>query len=454
MNTKRIVPALACWYLATAALAASSANAQGLNSSWTVTVNGQSIPVSPSGKFVIPNIASADQFGVGGPGTAPDFMSDNFLRLTGLGQISGQTMYLASTPFQLQQGQTKIFGAADFIISPFPFQVPESIELTLGDRIIEVGETTQVNVLANLPDGSTDDVTERIKWTIYRSAAPWIATIAENGLITAVAPGFSQITAVNEGSTSTSLLRVIPVVPRTTIIGFTMLSAGTALAGVNVQVVGTAFSTTSGPGGAFAIPDVTVGPGILEIECSVLLSGQMLEAEVVLENPVVGGFTDAGVVNMTAGPAFGASSASGAFGTKVTSHILLDTDIELRGWSFGLCHDPASVSINGAVQSPPMFTIQSGAPADFVVIDVLPGQGVTMGVIIDFLGVSTLAPTTAYEVLAASYDLIGPPGTTSQLCFCDTIGGGGAGPVMTVVTGLTGTAVSTDTYCGSININP
>ena len=49
-----------------------------LDETWTVTVNGQSVNVDPNGFFKIPNIPATDQFGAGGPGTAPDFLSDEF----------------------------------------------------------------------------------------------------------------------------------------------------------------------------------------------------------------------------------------------------------------------------------------------------------------------------------------------------------------------------------------
>src|SRR5258706_15352058 len=65
-----------------------------LNDSWTTTVNGQTIQVNPDGSFRIPNISAPDQFGPEGPGSRPDFLSDDFVRLTGSSTKDGVTRYV------------------------------------------------------------------------------------------------------------------------------------------------------------------------------------------------------------------------------------------------------------------------------------------------------------------------------------------------------------------------
>ena len=47
---------------------------------WTVRVAGRSVPVKPDGSFVVPNVSVADDFGAGGAGTHPDFVSDEIYR--------------------------------------------------------------------------------------------------------------------------------------------------------------------------------------------------------------------------------------------------------------------------------------------------------------------------------------------------------------------------------------
>ena len=75
-----------CWVvlLPLATLWVRSANAQQLDQTWTVTVNGQTVPVSSNGGFVVPNIAVVDVDPV-------DFVSDDFLRV---GASSGDTILI------------------------------------------------------------------------------------------------------------------------------------------------------------------------------------------------------------------------------------------------------------------------------------------------------------------------------------------------------------------------
>ncbi|HEY3242236.1 MAG TPA: hypothetical protein VGM03_02705, partial [Phycisphaerae bacterium] len=61
-----------------AGLTEAPARAQQLDASCTVTVNGQTVRVNPDGSFGISNVAAPDVFGAGGPGTTPDFLSDDF----------------------------------------------------------------------------------------------------------------------------------------------------------------------------------------------------------------------------------------------------------------------------------------------------------------------------------------------------------------------------------------
>ncbi|HWN93869.1 MAG TPA: hypothetical protein VNT99_02445, partial [Methylomirabilota bacterium] len=75
-----------------------------LDSRWEVTVGAQTVQVNADGSFEIPNISAPDQFGLGGPGTPPDFLSDDFVRLTGRRSFFGQTFYVLSEPFRIQRG--------------------------------------------------------------------------------------------------------------------------------------------------------------------------------------------------------------------------------------------------------------------------------------------------------------------------------------------------------------
>ena len=90
---------------------AASARAQ-LDETWTVTVNGQRVQVNPDGTFFIPNIPAADLFGPDGPGTIPDFLSDDFVRVIGSSTVNGMTRWVFNDPFppsaRLQRKQSPV----------------------------------------------------------------------------------------------------------------------------------------------------------------------------------------------------------------------------------------------------------------------------------------------------------------------------------------------------------
>ncbi|GIP37036.1 hypothetical protein J31TS4_03160 [Paenibacillus sp. J31TS4] len=58
------------------------------------------------------------------------------------------------------------------------------------------GETLQLTITANYSDGTTADIT---KYSTFRSSAPEAATVSDTGLVTAVAKGKTDITAVYAG---------------------------------------------------------------------------------------------------------------------------------------------------------------------------------------------------------------------------------------------------------------
>ena len=57
--------------------------AQQLDEGWTLSAGGRRVQANADGSFQILNIPAPDRFGPGGPGTAPDFVSDDFVRVVG-----------------------------------------------------------------------------------------------------------------------------------------------------------------------------------------------------------------------------------------------------------------------------------------------------------------------------------------------------------------------------------
>ena len=114
-------------------------------------------------------------------------------------------------------------GQSDFInieanivngFSPFPIgnatQLPASLALSAAAPTLgQVGATDQLAVMASYPDGSTGDVTGSASGTSYTVSNPAIATVTQDGLVTAVASGTVIVSATNEGAVGIIQLRVM-----------------------------------------------------------------------------------------------------------------------------------------------------------------------------------------------------------------------------------------------------
>lgn len=119
-----------------------------------------------------------------------------------------------------------------------------------------------------------------------------------------------------------------------------------------------------------------------------------------------------------------AGSASGMVGSNVTAAITLDntTTDNVQGWSFGVCHDSAAVTLVSAVSGSTASTSNGGAMPSFEAINTAPagGAGYTCGVVIDFFGVNSLAPGSGFELTVGMYTLDAE--AMSPLSLCNTLG--------------------------------
>ncbi|MCU0633886.1 MAG: Ig-like domain-containing protein [Gemmatimonadaceae bacterium] len=120
-------------------------------------------------------------------------------------------------------------GTVSVSITPIPVG---TVTPSLPRPIIRIGETLQAAVVVR--DSANNIVTRPVTWT---SGTPATATISATGLITAVAPGTTTLTATSEGRSGTVQLTVTPIpvtsvtvnVPRTTIRQGETLQATTTL---------------------------------------------------------------------------------------------------------------------------------------------------------------------------------------------------------------------------------
>lgn len=123
--------------------------------------------------------------------------------------------------------------------------------------------------------------------------------------------------------------------------------------------------------------------------------------------------------------------ATGGTNDVVTVDVTLDSmagtagpALELQGWSYGICNDTSMVTLvpGSVMNGSTTVTVNGGDEPDFNAIndDPMPGDGFTVGVVIDFFGVNKLSPGTGYQVNTVDYTIVGAAGTTS-LDFCDTL---------------------------------
>lgn len=178
-----------------------------LDDRWTVTVNGQTVAANADGSFTIPNIAAADVFGAGGPGTAPDRLSDDALRVIATGVVDGVTYYGVVPPFQLPNG-TLIIDPATLILGESPPPLPTAITISVPSALLQVGQTTQLTIQALLADSAIQDVTSL--YTTYRLTSSGVATVTSGGNLTALGKGIIFVTASNGGATAVKRLMSSP----------------------------------------------------------------------------------------------------------------------------------------------------------------------------------------------------------------------------------------------------
>ncbi|MHC4953277.1 MAG: beta strand repeat-containing protein [Planctomycetota bacterium] len=376
-----------------------TAVAQGvtIDENWTLTVNGQTVTPNPDGTFSITNIAAPDLFGPGGPGTAPDFLSDDFQRLTGIGVVDGTTYYCFSEPFQIENNVT--FEVGEITITTTPPPLPEYMRIFADQSAIEITDTLQLQVIGYMGTGTQDDLTDRDTWTVYRTSNTDIAEVDEDGLITGNAEGVAFITAINNGATAVIRIDVVQSTVDTTVEGFVQLEDGSPLDGANVSTSfgGNVLTDSTG----FFSLDVTLPTGAT---VSILANGDDSGTDVtggVSDLPVVpDGITDAGIIvaaaavvwiapssgdwddpgNWSTGllPAPGENVVIDVTGNIVEIDIPSGTSIDISSLT---CNENltlrtgATLSVDGIVQVSAQFDINGGTLQNATILPGANGEG-------------------------------------------------------------------------------
>lgn len=128
-----------------------------------------------------------------------------------------------------------------------------------------------------------------------------------------------------------------------------------------------------------------------------------------------------------------AVGGQGAVGSQLVVPVLLDNAMNVAGISFGLCHDPAVVSVNCTggipndcvdngiiVQGAQLLATNGGSGASFFApaTAMAPTVGFTCGIVVNLLGADSLPAGTDNEVVVATYGLDAEG--NSALTFCET----------------------------------
>lgn len=123
------------------------------------------------------------------------------------------------------------------------------------------------------------------------------------------------------------------------------------------------------------------------------------------------------------------SAGSGATGDSFTSTVSLDNSMggDVQGWSFGVCNDPAALTVDASELGATSLVANNGTPVEFEQRSIF-ADGATMGVVICFTGCAVLTPASGQELLDITYTITGSQDTT--LSCCNTLG---MPPVSTVV---------------------
>lgn len=218
-----------------------------LDGDWSVSISGSVATPNADGSVEVNNIAAADLFGAGGPGTAPDFLADDLVRFVATSTEGAVTTYAFSEPFRVQNGQTFSLENLTFTTTPPPF--PESLRFVPAGPILAVlGQPVALSLIAELGDGTEIDATPTSAWTTYRVSNPAVLTLDEDGVVTTHGVGVAMITATNEGAVAVKRVQVTAQQVQFEVVGFVHDEFGDPVPGVDLTTTigGSAQSDASG----------------------------------------------------------------------------------------------------------------------------------------------------------------------------------------------------------------
>ncbi len=216
----------------------------------------------------------------------------------------GTTSYAFTDYFQVRQNQTYLL-LDDLVFTNRPIIIRRILVETVvpNSKVLTVlGQNVQLKVTADLSDGTQDDVTIRIKGTVYRTSNPDIATVTRNGRVTAVGKGTVVTTATNAGATSVIQMHVSPGDELTAVEGFVFFDDDTPAANARVQIIELGEFVTTGSDGFFSFTNVPASLVDSFVIGAVRLPSRQGEVTIGSNSgvkPFAGGLTDAGIIKLS-----------------------------------------------------------------------------------------------------------------------------------------------------------
>ncbi|HRI14167.1 MAG TPA: hypothetical protein PLX89_14320 [Verrucomicrobiota bacterium] len=240
-----------------------------VDETWIYSVGGQVVELYDE-RIDLEDISAPDAFGSDGPGSTPDFVSDDILRVFGVSTTGGTNLYAVSESLRIRQGETTYI--QDLTVTDIPPRKPESLQIIAPSRTIPVGTTNQLRVIAHYADGGTNDVTRQVNWTSYRVSNSRIGIVSADGEIVTTGSGNLLITAGNEGATAVLGLNVTKLADQVvTLFGSVQDANGNPVAGVEIQLFGLEGidSAITDSDGGYSISIVTEGLAVERIRLNI-----------------------------------------------------------------------------------------------------------------------------------------------------------------------------------------
>ncbi|MGB0717625.1 MAG: Ig-like domain-containing protein, partial [Phycisphaerae bacterium] len=268
-----------------------------MDEQWTVSANGQTVPVDPYGRFFMGNVAVPDNFGVEGPGSPADGISDDFIRVVATSSAADGESFAYSDCFKLAQDDTRSIEELTFGDAAPPD--PESISIALqqgSSAVLLPGETSQLSVIS-YPGG----IELSSECTSFRSSNADICEVDAEGQVSANSIGDAVITAVNAGATAAKRIQVVDMAATTTIEGYVQFEDGTPASGAMLTTLIVGGGGLTDAAGFFRY-EVTLPSNATSVTVVAELKydGANLIGTAAGLEVFLGGVTDAGI--MTLGP--------------------------------------------------------------------------------------------------------------------------------------------------------